>query len=377
MSIILILFLVFELVCVLYISKMFISLNTTYRSKSYSNSYIAKILVVIPAHNECIQIRDTIRALKMADYPKELINIILLNDKCTDNTVNIAYEENIKIYNFNNCENTKGSVLNSFCSQYKKLINNYDYLCIIDADTLIDKDFFKLANNEFKKGHLIVQGEINSIRFNKSFVSYFMELIQIIINYFTDYQNKLKKSVMIAGKGLLISPKVLNEIEWDSNALLDDVDFSFNALLHGYSIHYCPQMKVRTKQVYTFHDMWIQQRRYASGQKQIVKKYQHLFSNKNLIGSARIYMIEGCLNLIFFFLMCVSVLNIKIYLNVLISVYISIIIIVILVAIKMSMKFHILKGILAFPFMLFYWHSIYIYSFFVPEKSWKQINNKF
>lgn len=380
MKLILIFFLIFELICVIYIGIVFISLNQNQSIKIYKNHCITKILVVIPAHNECVQIRDTIRALKKANYPKELINIILLNDKCTDSTVDIAYEENVKVCNFYNNENTKGSVLSSFCFQYKKMIENFDYLCIIDADTIIEPNFFMVADNEFKNGHEIVQGEINSIKYNKNIVSCFMDLIQLIINYCTNYQSKLKRTVMIAGKGLLISPRVLDKINWDCKALLDDVDFSFNAIINGYFIHYCPDMKVKTKQVYTLQDMWIQQRRYASGQKQIIKKYHHFLTNKKLLGTSKMYIKECYFNIILFFLLMISIINIRTYLSILISFYICTSIIVAIIIKKEEMKIQNINSILSillFPFMLLCWHYIYIYSFLFPEKRWKQVRNKY
>lgn len=377
MNFILFFFLIFELLCILYICKIFLCFKTNQDNIFYEDICCAKILVIIPAHNESIQIRDTIRSIKKVNYPNNLIDIILLNDKCIDNTVNIARAEKIDIYNFNNNTNTKGGILNDFCLQYKSLINKYDYLCIIDADTLVDPNFFIAANNELKNKHKIVQGEITSIKYNENCVSCFMELFQLIINFYTNYQSKLNKSVMTGGKGLLISPKVLEKIKWDDNILIEDIDFSLNALINGYSIYYCPQMKVKTKQVYTFRDMWIQQRRYASGQKQIFQKYYRFLISNKLVGVARTYIIQGCLSFILFLLMSISLFNLKIFLNIILSVYICIAIIVALIIKTLNTNYSFSKIILYFPFMLFYWHIIYTISFFKPENCWKYVRNKY
>ena len=379
-NLILIFFVFFEFICILYVRKISIYLNKYQLNKQENkyfkrNDYIAKFLVVIPAHNEGLQIRDSIKSIKKVDYPQNLIDVVLLNDRCTDNTVQIAYEEKIKIYNLKNKKHTKGGVLKYFCLQYKNIINNYDYLCIIDADTLVDSNFFIAANEEFIKGHKIVQGQVNSIKCNGS-VSCFMSLFQLIINNFMNYQSKLKKSIILSGKGLLISPQVLKQIEWDENILIEDVDFSFNALLKGYSIYYCSKMKVNTKHPYTFLDMWIQQRRWTSGQRQTINKYNYCIINDKLTGTARAFILIGYLNFILFCLIIISLLNLKIYFSIILSLYICCIIAIIIFLKSMDIKDYTFKNILNFPIILFYWHFISFISFFCPEKQWKQIKNK-
>ena len=380
MKAILIFFILFELTCILYLFKIKSYLNNSEQEdnyKAYYNTNFAKILIVIPAHNESSQIKNSIKAIKKANYPKNSIDIVLLNDRCTDNTQQIALEEKIKVYNLNNHEQSKGGVLHSFCSQYMNEINNYDYFCIIDSDTLIEPNFFNIANTEFKKGHKIIQGQINSIRYNKNNVSCFMLFLQLMINNFMNYQSKLKKPVIIAGKGLLISPKVLKNIKWDAKILIEDVDFSFNALLNGYFIYYCPQMKVKTKQPYTFLDMWIQQRRWTSGQKQIIKKYGRYITSNKLTGVARAFILECYLNFIIFCLITISLLDLKIFFTIILSLYICSIIIMIIVVKNTNIEYCNIINIFLFPFILFFWHLINIISFFNPEKKWKQVKNKY
>lgn len=380
MESILIFFITFELICILYFLRIRFYSNKFKQEAEYKNCHhinIAKILVVIPAHNESLQIKDSIRAIKKSNYPKNFIDIILLNDRCTDNTRQIALEEKIKIYNLDNHEQSKGGILRSFCLQYMNEIDNYDYFCIIDSDTLIDPNFFNAANIELKKGHEIVQGQINSIKYNENNVSYFMSFLQLIINSFMNYQSKLKKPVIISGKGLLISPKVLKKIEWDAKILIEDVDFSFNALLNGYSIYYCPQMKVETKQPYTFLDMWIQQRRWTSGQKQIIKKYNPYIISNKLTGVARAFILEWYINFVIFCLMIISLVNLKIFFTIMLSLYICSIIIIIIAIKDINVEYYNIINIFIFPFMLFFWHLINIISFFNQEKRWKQIKNKY
>ena len=45
-----------------------------------------KFMMVVPAHNEETVVVSLIESLKKLDYPKELYDIFVIADNCTDNT---------------------------------------------------------------------------------------------------------------------------------------------------------------------------------------------------------------------------------------------------------------------------------------------------
>lgn len=49
-------------------------------------------MAILPAHNEENVIGNLIESLKKQDYPANLIDIYVIADNCTDNTVKIAKE---------------------------------------------------------------------------------------------------------------------------------------------------------------------------------------------------------------------------------------------------------------------------------------------
>ena len=371
---ILFLFIIGEIVLTIYAFRIHFCMN---KSKSYNLTkciYDTKFLVVIPVHNEELQIEKVIKSIRKTNYPQKLIDIIILNDRCSDRTVEIACKNNVKAYSILNKENTKGAILKTFCNQYKETINKFDFLCIADADNIFDEYFFAFGNREFKKGNKIVQGQINNIQYKKNIISFFMTFFQQIISTFMFYKYKLGKSVIIAGKGVLITPEVIGQIEWNEKILIEDVCFSFDALLNNYTIHYCNNMKIRTKHPYTIADLWIQQRRWTSGQIQIMKKYNSYILDKNLSGVARSFITCGYINIIVFCLNIISLLNPQICILIIISLYICIFFNS-LIILEKNAKYII--SILIFPFILFCWNIIFMFSFFKPEKEWKQIKNKY
>ena len=49
-----------------------------------------KFMAIIPAHNEEMVIKNLIESLKAQNYPKELLDIYVIADNCTDKTAEIA-----------------------------------------------------------------------------------------------------------------------------------------------------------------------------------------------------------------------------------------------------------------------------------------------
>lgn len=134
-------------------------------------------------------------------------------------------------------------------------------------------------------------------------------------------------------------------------------------------------MKIKTKHPYTVVDLWIQQRRWTSGQIQIIKSYCSYIFDKNLNGVAKAFIFCGYMNIIVFCLIAISLFNPPICLLVIISLYISIFFANFIIIRSENTKFII--ALLVFPFILFYWNLIFIFSVFKPEKKWKQIKNKY
>lgn len=336
-----------------------------------------KILVIIPAHNEETLIRRTIMAIKNSRYPDKLRDIVLLADRCTDNTVNIAREENIVVYeNLRNINCTKSGILKAFFEQHINIINRYDYVCFIDGDTLVNEYFFVVADREFKKGHKIVQGKVNVINTTKNFVSGFMAIYQSIINiFFFEYQNCNNHSVLIAGKGMFISPSVFNYITWNEKSLIEDVDFSFQAACLDIPIFYCDKIKVASIQPYTLQDMWNQQRRWLSGQNQIIKDYFGQLVKGTLNGGAKAFVIEGIISICILPLILISIFSEFIGL-ILLYYIIAVVVATIVVKVDNSQEQITTMDIYVFPMILLYWYIINVISFFKPITIWKNLKYK-
>ena len=83
-------------------------------------------MAIIPAHNEEAVVGNLIESLRNQTYNKELYDIYVIADNCTDNTAKIARDAGAIVYErFDETKKTKGYALNWFLQQ--KINENADY----------------------------------------------------------------------------------------------------------------------------------------------------------------------------------------------------------------------------------------------------------
>ena len=98
------------------------------------------VSVVIPAYNEERNIITTLKSLTKLTYPKNKLEIIVVNDGSTDDTKNlveefIAQNKALDIKLINKKNDGKGSALNRGLS-----ISKGEFFVCLDADSIVTKD---------------------------------------------------------------------------------------------------------------------------------------------------------------------------------------------------------------------------------------------
>ena len=120
-----------------------------------------KFMAILPAHNEENVIANLIESLKNQNYPKELLDIYVIADNCTDNTAEIAAKAGaivLERHEEDPDKKTKGCALQWFLAQKIKENADYDAFCVFDADNIVDVNFIKAMNKKLCQGEEVVQG---------------------------------------------------------------------------------------------------------------------------------------------------------------------------------------------------------------------------
>ncbi len=235
-----------------------------------------RFMAIIPAHNEEAVIGNLIESLKSQNYNKDLYDIYVIADNCTDNTAKVSRKLGAIVYErFDETKKTKGYALDWFLQQKIKEDAPYDAICIFDADNIVDKNFIKAMNKKLCQGEDVVQGyrDIKNPADNWITSGY-------ALFYWTNHRfyhlarYNLGLSPMLNGTGFMVNFNIIKENNgWKTLTLTEDIEFSLQRILKGKRLGWATDAIVYDEQPTGFKQSWSQRSRWTVGHMQCIKEY--------------------------------------------------------------------------------------------------------
>lgn len=234
-----------------------------------------RFMAIIPAHNEESVIGNLIESLKKQNYPKELYDIYVIADNCTDKTAQIAKNLGAIVYErFDEKNKTKGHALNWFLGQKIEENAPYDAFCVFDADNIVDEKFIKSMNKKLCQGEDVVQGYRDIKNPTDSWVSAGYAIFYWTMNRFYHLARyNLGLSPLINGTGFMVKFDVVKPNGWDTQTLTEDIEFSLKRIIAGKKLGWSTEAIVYDEQPVGFKQSWSQRSRWTVGHMQCIQNY--------------------------------------------------------------------------------------------------------
>lgn len=234
-----------------------------------------RFMAIIPAHNEEKVVGNLIASLKRQNYPKELYDIYVIADNCTDNTAKVAKEAGAIVYErFDEEHKTKGYALNWFLKQKIEENAPYDAFCIFDADNIVDENFIKNMNKKLCQGEEVVQGYRDIKNPTDSWITAGYAIFYWTMNRFYHLARyNLGLSPLINGTGFMVKFDIIKPTGWDTNTLTEDIEFSLKTIISGKKLGWATDAIVYDEQPVGFKQSWSQRSRWTVGHIQCLKEY--------------------------------------------------------------------------------------------------------
>ena len=231
--------------------------------------------VLVAAHNEEAVIGQLVSNLHQLDYPKELYDIYVIADNCTDATADIA-ERNGAIV----CKRThatkksKGFALEWMFDRLFKMEKTYDAVVIFDADNLVHPRFLMEMNNRLCKGDKIIQGYLDAKNPYDTWVSGTFAIAFWVVDYISHLaKTNIGLSAVLGGTGMCITMDVLEKHGWRATCLTEDMEFTMKSLAEGIKTTWAHDAIVYDEKPLTFMQSWNQRKRWAQGQFDVAARY--------------------------------------------------------------------------------------------------------
>ena len=234
-----------------------------------------KFMAIIPAHNEESVVANLVESLKNQEYPKELLDIYVIADNCTDNTAQVAKDAGAIVYErFDSARKTKGYALQWFLKQKIEENADYDAFFIFDADNIVDKNFTKNMNKKLCQGEDVVQGyrDIKNPTDNWITGGYALFYWMMHRLYHLSRYN-LGLSALLNGTGFMVRFDVIKPDGWNTETLTEDIEFSLKRIIAGSKVGWATDAIVYDEQPTGFKQSWSQRSRWTVGHIQCMQKY--------------------------------------------------------------------------------------------------------
>lgn len=237
------------------------------------------ISLMIPARNEGMVITETLEGLLALDYPREKLEIVIINDGSTDDTAArveamAARDPRVRLFNVPKEIGGRGksAALNRGLKECR-----HQVVGIFDADNVPEKDaVLQLARQLATDPQLgAVIGKFRCINKGKNLLTRLINLESLAFQWIVQAGrwNMMRLSTL-PGTNYLIRRSVLESLGgWDEQALTEDAEMSVRIYQAGHLIKFVPAAVTWEQEPETVR-VWFKQRvRWARGNNYVLQKY--------------------------------------------------------------------------------------------------------
>lgn len=231
-----------------------------------------RFAVVIAARNEEAVIGRLVKSLLDQDYPRELFDVFVVPNNCTDDTAGAAFRAGAEILLCEGQVRQKGDALRQAFWQLEG--RNYDAYLVFDADNVVDRQYLQKTNDAFCAGAQVVKGRQMALNPRQSWVAGCYDL------YFAGFdllfnlpRAKGDLSAKLVGTGFALRAGLLKAMGgWNTATIAEDAEFAAQCALAGVRVCWAPEAVTYDEQPCDFWTSMHQRKRWCSGVIQVGRK---------------------------------------------------------------------------------------------------------
>ncbi len=244
-----------------------------------------KFAILIASRNEETVIGSLVKSLLSQNYPKELYDVYVIPNNCTDSTESAAKAAGAKIVKCTVATKSKGDVLKFTFETFKN--KDIDAYIIFDADNVVDANYLARMNDVVCDGYKVAQGNRDSKNPSDNWISGSYSVFYWIQNFFFNKARMhLGGSASINGTGFMVKKEVIDEYGFDTYTLTEDVEFTAQCALNNIRVIFAEEAITYDEQPTNFKASWKQRKRWSLGNIQCLKRYaKRLFTTYSKTGN--------------------------------------------------------------------------------------------
>ncbi|WP_297477261.1 glycosyltransferase [Thermococcus sp.] len=210
---------------------------------------------------------DTLRAMAGLNYPKDKLEVLLLDDGSTDDTLERAAEVAREFPFIKVIEVKGGGKGKSYVLNYGLKLAKGEVIAVYDADNRPEPDALIRLVSMLSDETPAVIGKVRTINWNRNVLTRFICMEYLYFQLAGQAgKSMFYKTAVLPGTNFVIKRELLEELGgWDEGVIAEDLELSFRILARGKRIAYNP-LAVTWEQEPESWRVWFRQRaRWAAG----------------------------------------------------------------------------------------------------------------
>ena len=244
------------------------------------------VSVVMPCFNDSEHLGEAIEALLALDYPKEMLEIIIVDDKSSDNSVEIAKQYARKYKNIRFIQRKTNSGGAAQPTNDGILNAKYNYIAVVDSDSTPRKDALIKMIGFLQNDQKV--GGVTCAVLSKPPVTFFQKIQAIeyaIIAWNRKLLDTLDAVYVTPGPFALYRKKTLMEIGlFDTKNLTQDIEIVWRLRSCGYVAKMCLDTRVESATPTSFKACFKQRFIWNIGGTQTLLKYKSYIMKNGTLG---------------------------------------------------------------------------------------------
>lgn len=229
-----------------------------------------KIRVVIPAHNEAAVIGNLVSDLRAQEYPRGLVDAIVIADRCADDTAIAAAPA--RVVERREGAEGKGAAIAWYLE--REALDPAEVLVVIDADNRVPPDLLRRIADEITSGHEIVQCYLDVTNPDESPTALASALSYWAGNRMVQLaRSNLGWSADLGGTGMAFTGEVLAEVGGFGESLTEDQELGVRFALAGRKVEWLHDVRIYDEKPARAASTIRQRARWMTGRRAVAQRY--------------------------------------------------------------------------------------------------------
>ncbi|WP_152412809.1 glycosyltransferase family 2 protein, partial [Nitrolancea hollandica] len=233
-----------------------------------------RFIILIPAHDEELGIRDTLASLHGLEYPTDHIEIIVIADNCRDRTADLARAAGATVFErYDAHRQGKGHALSWALDRLRDDRPEAGALLFLDADCRVSPNLLTALDARLRTGAEAVQSNYLVANPGESWTSGLRFAAFALINTVRPLGlSALGLSSGLFGTGMGFRRALLDEVPWDAVSLAEDGEYHCRLVETGRRVIFAPEAWVSSSMPTSLRQARGQQLRWEGGRWDLIRR---------------------------------------------------------------------------------------------------------